>query len=87
MLLPEDMFPGLNGTNQKGANNSTSLRRGNRMGRPLVELRALAAQQRGDGTRERRVTGARAARVFHLDQARVDFIPQGNQVGIHVTSP
>ena len=37
--------------------------------------------------RKGRVPGARAAGVFHLDQARVDLIPQGNQIGVHVTSP
>ena len=68
------MFPGLNGTNQKGANHTAGLGGGDRVGRPLVELRALTPQQRGDGTRERRMTGARTARVFHLDEARVDFI-------------
>ena len=57
----------LDSANHQRPNNSTDFRSSNRVGRPLVQLRALTTQKRGDGAGERWMTGARTARVFHLD--------------------
>ncbi len=81
------MLPNLDSANHQCPNNSTGFRRGNRVGRPLIQLRALATQKRGDGAGERRVAAARSAGVFNFAEARINLVSQCNQVGIHVTSP
>ena len=77
----------LDSANHQRPNNSTGFRRSNRVGRPLVQLRALTTQKRGNSAGERWVAAARSAGVFNFAEARINLVSQCNQVGIHVTSP